>query len=115
MTTYITDRHGQRWALVPASARTCLVDSAALQMVRNALIRDAERGNAARKEMLAELDRVTLSVTSAPDFEPREPTDAELDAVMPAWVNRGFGITTEQAVADFRQAMRAAMALWSKT
>ena len=36
-----------------------LVDAGALQMVRNALKRDAESGNQARAEMLDELDKAT--------------------------------------------------------
>jgi len=38
------------------------VDKAALQMVRNALMRDAEEGKQSRREMLAELDKVTYPI-----------------------------------------------------
>lgn len=43
-----------------SSKHIVLVDAGALQMVRNALRRDAEGGNQARAEMLAELDKATF-------------------------------------------------------
>ena len=46
-----------------------LVDAGALQMVRNALKRDAESGNQARAEMLDELDKATTQQDRAA-FDP---------------------------------------------
>lgn len=54
------------------SKQYVMVDAGALQMVRNALQRDAEEGKTARAEMLAELDAATraqpFTVPQAEDF-----------------------------------------------
>jgi hypothetical protein len=101
MTTYLTDRHGQRWALVPVDSDSNMIEAA--EGVEDLYKRGTPRTWA----------KVFRQMTAAaPDFEPAQVTDAELDAVMPlaAWDH-----FTPKGIALIRQAMRAAMALWSKT
>lgn len=67
-------------------AHHVIVGKAALQMVRNALRNDMERGLIVRGEMLEELDKVTYSATPAAPSQPAVPQGEPV-----AWQARFLG------------------------
>ena len=97
MTTYLTDKHGQRWALVPVEPSEAMAKAGCYRYCSE-FVKD-----------------YTKMLAAAPDFEPREVSDEELDAVIPPLIRWHIAGRSPYVVAAVRQAMRAAMALWSTT
>lgn len=99
---------GKNW-----HAHHVVVSKAALQMVRNALRRDVERGLTVRIEMLAELDAATYQVPAQP-----EPvvglTDEEIDQILSTPIPGGSQAShwflphdTDKGLANVRDVVRA--------
>lgn len=76
MTTYMTDKHGQRWALVPVEPTGHMTNAGweELSCVGSC-------GEASPPDRCDFIDVHKAMISEAPDFEPREVSDAELGAI----------------------------------